>query len=155
MKSHVGRRRKFSSRVPRRSSTIHRNLHSNLETREHGNRRRSLRLMKTLPNSPAETNANSAITSGKAYLRKIELIPGDGGKYVESLFEDVFENASLLQVEVEQCVSLQDLRVRPLHTFGIKRAIHLLKGESIGSVTGRVSVGNFPVIVELPYEYRS
>ena len=74
---------------------------------------------------------------------------------LKSLFEDVFESASLQQVEVEQCVSLQDLRVRPLHIFGIKRAIHLLQGESIGSVTGHVCVGKFPVIVKLPVEYRS
>ena len=86
-------------------------------------------------------------------VAQVHLVPGDDNRIVESLFGEIFDDASLRKVDVEQCVSLPELRTRPLHHFGVLKAVHLLRGSSIGSVTGHVCVGKFPVIAELPSEY--
>ena len=104
----------------------------------------------SLENSDCEARNGTPINRLNA-----ELVPGDESRTIEGLFSDVFDDASLKKVEEEQCISLSELRVRPLHNFGVQRAVHILKGESIGSVTGYVCAGKFPVITELPAEYHA
>ena len=130
-------------------------------------RDRSLEKGRTnLPLTTGNVNANSNRTNnassensaqkddhGGGGLGRVQLVPGDDNRIIESMFGEIFDNASLIKVEVEQCVSLSELRTRPLHNFGIMKAVHLLRGNSIGSVTGHVCVGKFPVIAELPIDY--
>ena len=99
-----------------------------------------------------ESFGTDTVAEGVA-LNQVDLVPGDDNRIVESMFGEIFDKASLLKIEVEQCVSLPELRTRPLCSFGVQKAMHLLRGNSIGSVTGHVCVGKFPVIAELPSEY--
>ena len=131
------------------------------ECRRRSGRLRSLSISNTL--QPKDSNVGrdglgiecmSNTSSEQFDPLSVSLVPGDENNTIEGLFSDVFNDAILTKVEVEQCVSLPELRVRPLHNFGIQRAMHVLRGESIGSVTGYVCVGKFPVIAELPPEYR-
>ena len=86
--------------------------------------------------------------------RRPALIPGASNSLIESAFADIFDNARLHAVDIDQCVSLEELRVRPIHEFGVKRILKMLRGGTVGMVTGHVQVGKFPVIVELPSQYK-
>ena len=103
-------------------------------------RRRSLRL-----SSQCHRYENSSRPS---------LIPGASNQLIESAFADIFNRAILEAVDIDQCVSLEDLRVRPMHEFGVKRIMEMLKGRSVGMVTGHVQVGKLQVIVQLPPHYK-
>ena len=85
--------------------------------------------MKATLTLPAGLNTNSAITSGESHLRNIELITGDETKSVESLFEDVFENASVLQVDSTCSTVCRPLRSSSVYLYRIYESDHSISLE--------------------------
>lgn len=82
-----------------------------------------------------------------------KLVPGASNTALEEAFADIFNEAKLEYIELDQCVSVRSLRVRSLLKFGIDKTVEILQGRSIGLVTGFTHVGKFPVVVELPRSY--
>ena len=99
-------------------------------------RRRSLRLCTVRSDEQAEIEASVV------------------NRKTKSLYEDIFEDSRIRSVSVEHCVSIPELRTRPITSAGVKRFEHFINGGSLGSVTGHVSVGRKPLVTPLPASYR-
>lgn len=65
---------------------------------------------------------------------------------VVTLYTDVFKDAKLDWVNVEQCVVLECCSVRPVEIFAVQAWVDTICGKTRGAVDGCVSVNQKPIV---------
>ena len=108
----------------------HSSTDSTKNSETQGSRRKSRRLSGLGPEQLKFLNRPSSAGKSPEEAKFVEKGGNEDFKPCQSFFSNIFESASLLTVEVEQCVALPKFSTRPMTHFGVERLKRSFLGDS-------------------------